>query len=150
MWLSERTAAHTDSEPENAAGALVGTVTIGGEHPAVLLGGEYRTLGVAAPRGVVWRPEAGSQVLVVETGDGERFIAGVVESEGRAEDKSKDKEQPPADGELCLSGKKVSLKLGDEFASSGIIRHKGDVYVTGRVYVTGQMFLNGLPVAVVS
>ena len=144
MWLSERTAAHTDSEPEAAAGALVGTVTIGGEHPAVLLGGEYRTLGVAAPQGVAWQPAAGTQVLVVETGDGERFITGVAQGEGK--DKVK---ESLAEGELRLSGKKVSLKLGDELTSSGVVRHQGNVYVKGSVYVTGGMYLNGKPVAVV-
>ena len=143
MWLSERTAAHTDSAPETAAGALVGTVTIGGEHPAVMLNGEYRTLGVAAPQGVAWRPEAGAQVLVVETGDGERFIAGVVEDKGGDESKSDNDKKTPAAGELRLNGKKVWLKLGDEFSSEGIVRHDGNVYVTG------QMFLNGIPVAVV-
>lgn len=136
MWLSERTAAHTDSESEAAAGALVGTVTIGGEHPAVMLGGEYRTLGVAAPQGVAWRPEVGAQVLVVETGDGERFITGVVEDENK--DKNK---ETPADGELRLNGKRVWLKLGDEFTSEGIVRHKGNLYVTGNIYMNGRLVL---------
>ena len=134
MWLSERTAAHTDSEPENAASALVGTVTIGGEHPAVLLAGEYRTLGVAAPQGVAWRPKAGTQVLVVETGDGERFIAGAVEDDG-------DETESPAEGELRLSGKKAWLKLGEEFASSGIVRHNGNIYVSGNIYMNGRLVL---------
>ena len=136
MWLSERTATHTDSDSEAAAGALVGTVTIGGEHPAVMLGGEYRTLGVAAPQGVAWRPEVGAQVLVVETGDGERFITGVVEDENK--DKNK---ETPADGELRLNGKRVWLKLGDEFTSEGIVRHKGNLYVTGNIYMNGRLVL---------
>ena len=139
MWLSERTAAHTDSESEAAAGALVGTVTIGGEHPAVLLGGEYRTLGVAAPQGVAWQPETGTQALVVETGDGERFIVGVVEGESSAKGKNGSGNEPLAAGELRLNGKKVWLKLGDEFSSSGVVRHNGDVYVTGRIFMNGRL-----------
>ena len=131
MWLSERTAAHTDSEPEAAAGALVGTVTIGGEHPAVLLGGEYRTLGVAAPQGVAWRPEAGTQVLVLETADGERFIAGVVDSGGGSG-------ETPRAGELRLGGRGAWLALGDELRSAGTVRHEGSLFVTGNIYVNGK------------
>ena len=112
MWLSERTAAHTGSEGAGS-GALVGTVTIGGEKSAVLLNGEYRTIPVAAPQGLAWRPRTGTQVLVVETGDGERFIVGTVTEGGGV----------PGDGEL---------------SSAGTLRHTGNVYVTGRLFLNGK------------
>ena len=124
MWLSERTAAHTDSEGASG-GALVGTVTIGGEKCAVLLNGEYRSLGLAAPQGVSWRPGAGTQVLVVETGDGERFIVGAVTEAGEA--------SPGAAGEL---------------RTAGVVRHTGSAYFAGDVYVTGKLYLNGKEVTV--
>ena len=78
MWLSEKAVVR-----ENAgAGAKVGSVTIGGENAAVLLTGECRNLSVLSPQGVTWRPGAGTQVLVLETDDGEKFIVGAVDGGG--------------------------------------------------------------------
>ena len=112
MWLSQRTAAHAGSEGA-AGGALVGTVTIGGEKNAVLLSGEHRAIPVAAPQGLAWQPKTGTQVLVVETGDGERFLIGAVAEGGGI----------PEDGEL---------------SSAGTLRHAGNVYITGRLFLNGK------------
>lgn len=112
MWLSERAGGGAPARLR----AGVGTVTVGGENAAVLLSGEARGLGVAAPTGVHWVPGQAQQALVIETDDGERYILGVVGAEGAA----------PGDGELRLSIGETAITVG----AAGI-------NVTGRLFVNG-------------
>lgn len=130
MWLSEKAASRRGGE---RARAKVGGVTIGGTDAAVLLSGEYRSLGVLSPQGLSWRPAAGAQVLVIETDDGEKFIAGALDGSGLT---------GLQDGEICLRGGGAWLKLG----ADGAISAEGDVHLNGNVYITGRLFLNGTEV----
>ncbi len=111
MWVSQAfaSAAHGD-----AVRADVGPVTIGGENAAVLLSGEARGLHVVSPGGIAWTPETDTQVMVLETGDGERFILGTAQQGGSADE--------------------LTLHCGD--ARVRICRN-------GSVYVEGRLFLNG-------
>lgn len=129
MWLAEKAA----GGGRGGVHAGIGTVTVGGGSPAVLLGGEQRGLGVLAPRGVGWRPEEGSQVLVLETEDGERFVLGEVDGGGSF--------RSLAGGEVCLRCGTAWLKVGN-----GEISAEGDVHLDGDVYITGRLFVNGAPV----
>lgn len=129
MWLSEQAASRAGNG--GGAAARVGSVTIGGKSAAVLLTGEYRGLGVLAPRGVAWRPGTGAQVLVIETDDGERFIAGTVDGENEA-----------ADGELCLGAGSAKLRFGADQK----ICAEGELRLTGDLYLTGRLFLNGVEI----
>lgn len=131
MWLSERAAAG-DGTP--AAHAEVGNVTIGGREAAVMLSGERRNLGVISPQGVTWRPAAGTQVLVMETDDGEMYILGAADGGGCFESLGA--------GEVCLRSGDAWLKLGTD----GTISAEGELHIDGDVYITGRLFLNGVPV----
>ena len=122
MWLSEKAVARAAA----GAGARVGSVTNGGKSAAVLLTGECRNLSVLSPQGVSWRPGAGTQVLVVETDDGEKFIAGAVDGGGSFDSLR--------EGEVCLRGGDGWLKLD----ADGAIRIKGNVYITGRLFLNGK------------
>ncbi len=129
MWLAEQAAGGGRS----GVRAGVGTVTVGGEKPAVLLGGEQRGLGVIAPRGIGWRPAEGAQVLVLETEDGERFVLGEVDGGGAFR---------------SLGSGEVSLRCGANWLKidgSGISA-EGDVHLNGDVYITGRLFVNGVAV----
>ena len=113
MWLSETAAGKGRGNDNVRVG--VGPVTIGGERAAVLLSGEVRDLSVVAPTGVSWTPEADSQVVVLETGDGERMILGTVAETGGAKDA-------------------LTLRCG---AATLRICRNGDVCVEGRLLLNG-------------
>ena len=132
MWLSEQM--RRKAAPASAS-AGVGGVTIGGESAAVLLSGEYRGLKVLSPEGISWQPSLGTQVMVVTTDDGERFILGVAGGAGAA---------PLREGELCLGSGDCWIKLG----ADGVISAEGEIRVKGNVYITGRLFLNGIEVKV--
>lgn len=129
MWLSEQVRRKSGA----GASAGVGGVTIGGESAAVMLSGEYRGLKVLSPEGFHWRPGAGTQVMVLATDDGERFILGAADE---AAPLSLD------EGELCLRSGSGWLKLG----ADGVISAEGEIHVNGDVYITGRLFLNGTEV----
>lgn len=64
MWTSGKGRPLAVQEPE----AELGTVTLGGNPAAVLVGGERRMLPVFSPGGYCWRPAPGDKVLVLKTG----------------------------------------------------------------------------------
>ena len=128
MWLSERAAGRAGG----GVRAEVGTVTVGGRDPAVLLDGESRNLGRISPGGLSWMPAVGDEVLVLETGDGERWILGAADG------------GIPSlrDGEVCLRCGGAWLKLGQD----GSISAEGDLHLNGDVYITGRLYLNGVEI----
>ena len=128
MWLSERAAGHASG----GFRAEAGTVTVGGKDTAVLLDGEYRGLGRISPGGVSWRPAVGDEVLVLETGDGERWILGAADSGFSS----------LQDGEVCLRSGSAWLKLD----RNGSISAEGDWHINGDVYITGRLYLNGVQI----
>jgi len=116
MWISEQTAAKRIS----ASGTKIGRVTIGGEQAAVLAEGESRKIRSVAPAGFLWKPRTGTEVLVLETEEGERFILGeVVPAAGFQ------------NGEILLKCGETMLKIG-----------------SGAVEITGRLLLNGAEVQV--
>lgn len=118
MWISRKFAAAGSGD---AVSALAGPVTIGGEKAAVLLSGEARELHVVAPGGIAWTPEADTQALVLETGDGERFILGTVQQGG-------------SDDELTLRCGGAQLRLC----------RNGSVMVEGRLFLNGAELTAGI------
>ena len=124
MWLSEQ----MRRKGSSGASAGVGGVTIGGESAAVMLSGEYRGLKVLSPEGISWQPSTGTQVMVLTTDDGERFILGAAGGAGGPS---------LSEGELCLKSGNCWLKLG----ADGIISVEGEIQVKGDVYITGRLFL---------
>ena len=131
MWLSEQVRRGSGS----GASAGVGGVTIGGENAAVMLSGEYRGLRVLSPEGLSWRPAAGTQVMVLTTDDGERFILGAADAQDAA---------PLGEGELCLRSGSGWLRLSPD----GAISAEGEIHINGDVYITGRLYLNGEEVKV--
>ena len=129
MWLAECAAGSGGM----GVRAGIGTVTFGGETPAVLLGGEARGLGLLAPRGVGWRPAEGTQVLVLETDDGERFVLGEVDGGGVF--------HSLGSGEVALRCGGNWLKVGKDGISA-----EGELHLDGDVYITGQLYVNGVAV----
>lgn len=129
MWLAEQAAGGGGMRVR----AGVGTVTVGGERPAVLLDGERRELGILAPRGVGWRPAEGTQVLVLETDDGERFVLGEVDGGGVF--------RSLGAGELCLRCGESWLRLDRNGISA-----EGELHLDGDVTITGRLIVNGVVV----
>ena len=74
MWLSRRVM--TDPNPEDPA--TLGTVSIGGQVPAVVTDAEKRRAKVISPGGYCWNPAATDCVLVVKGNE----LAGDVYVEG--------------------------------------------------------------------
>ncbi len=114
MWISERGLGLTAREAQ----AEAGTVTLGGDPAAVLLGGERRLLPVYAPGGYCWRPAPGDRVLVLKAGAEreEPCIVGTVQPETGL-----------APGEVRLSGGSAAVKLG-----------RDGLELTGEIKVNGQ------------
>ena len=121
MWISERLRARGGSSAAEA-----GTATIGGAPAAVETCGEERDLPVYAPAGLVWRPRAGDQVLVLKGGTGgeERYVVAAACRE----------EQDLEPGELAFTAGDSSIRL----------RLDGTIQLRGRVEITGTLFLNGV------
>lgn len=110
MWLAKQQKHETEDPP-----TAVGTVTIGGDTPAVELDSERRDLAVYAPGGYRWRPAPGQKVLVLKA-DGRPCVAGMP-SQGGLE---------PGEVELDSAGG-AKLKLDNS----------GNVSVTGTLVVEG-------------
>lgn len=112
MWLSEMLTRGGERES-----AECGTVTIGGGSAAVLLSGEARNLETACPAGLDWLPEAGQQVVVLHTADGERFIVGALGT-----------------GNADLEGGEVRVYSQ---GASLTIKNNGEIHISGRLFVNG-------------
>ncbi len=119
MWLSKKLREGAES---SEAVADLGITTIGGEKLGAYTRGEVRNLDVCAPKGVIWRPRSGDQVLVLKGGPGgeEGFVVGVKDTSGRN----------IADGELYLYAGGASIHL----------RNDGVVSITGRVIINGEEY----------
>ena len=119
MWISEKL---REGAGNGAAVADLGITTIGGEHMGAFTRGEVRNLDVCTPKGMIWRPSNGDQVLVVKGGpDGEEgFVVGVKDLSGRR----------VAEGELYLYGGGTSIHL----------RNDGVVSITGRLMINGEEY----------
>ena len=111
MWLSEKTAAVRQS----GAAAGMGPVSIGGPSAAVVTEGEHREVRTIAPLGMLWQATEDSDALLLETGDGERFILGCAVP-ARA----------LADGEVLLYCGATELRIA-----------RDGVHVTGRLTLNG-------------
>ena len=118
MWLSRRVM--TDPDPEDPA--TLGTVSIGGQVPAVVTDAEKRRAKVISPGGYCWNPAATDCVLVVK--GNELYLAGMPQNGTRGL-------QP---GEVMLFSRGASVKVMND----GKIHLTGDVYVEGDLYVNGQ------------
>jgi len=131
MWLSEM-AGRSLYEPEPPV--QTGRVSIGGESPAVLTGGETRKIRVLAPGGLSWLPAAGQNVLVLRADDGALYLAGAELPENPG----------IGNGELALSSADGLAKI--TLRSGGSIDISGNLNVRGVVRITGALYLNGLSI----
>lgn len=118
MWLSKRVMLE---RPEDDA-ATLGTVTIGGDAPAVVTDAEKRRAKVISPGGYCWNPAATDCVLVVR--GNELYVAGMPQGGTMGLEP----------GEVLLFSKGASVKVSND----GEITLTGDVYVEGDLYVNGQ------------
>ena len=126
MWISERSVRREPRE----GGVFVGTVTIGGAKPAVLVDGELRETELICP-GPAVLPRAGEEVLVLITGEKDCLVLGGL---GRAA------EPQGLPGELVLtngSGGALWLRGDGTIELSGRILLRGDVAVEGGLTVNG-------------
>lgn len=129
MWLGDRV---SQGGARAAAEAGVGPVTIGGDSAAVQLAGEMRDAKTLAPAGMDWRPARGQQAMLLETGDGERYILGTAcDCRGLSP------------GEVRLRSGGNWLTLGPE----GVFIN-GDMSLYGDVHIYGRLFLNGREIGV--
>lgn len=110
MWLSEQIARTAPS----AATVAEGTVTVGGQTPAVLTDGEERDVRVVSPGGYYWRPAVGSEVLLSRQG-----TAAVL---GRLQERC-----DLLPGEVCIRTGKAAIRL----LPDGSIYLEGDLYLNG-------------------
>ncbi len=114
MWISRQNSLARAAGPA----ADTGTITVSGSALAAYSGGEHRGLALYAPGGILWRPEAGENVLLLRLGnDGQPCVAGALCREyGDLEP-----------GELRLQSKGASICL----------RNDGTIEVTGTIVETG-------------
>ncbi len=119
MWLSEKAAL---GSREGEPGAEIGTVTVGGVRPSVMLGGEKRRLEIVSPGGIYWAPVQGEQVLVTHCGD-EEFVSGVLRTSPE------------------LMPGEVSVRAGTSRVRVFAI---GKIELEGTVDVKGTLLLNGV------
>ena len=119
MWLAENAASGGGA----AETAEIGVVTIGGDRPSVMLGGEKRNVELLVFPGMSWKPAAGEQVLVLRAGE-EYFVCGTPGAESG---------NGLAAGELRLKSRGASVTV----KNSGGIELRGDVNVVGRLLVNG-------------
>ena len=147
MWLSKALAFRQAAEREGTA-ADMGVTTIGGASASVMTRGEQRELAVFAPGGLVWQPQAGDTVLVIQGGSGcqEQCVA--------AADTSAAAPAGMAPGELFLfsqGGASIYLRQDGAIAVRGPLSLEGDLTVkghvslTGRVDINGPLYINGIP-----
>lgn len=118
MWLSKRVM--REENPEDAA--AIGTVTIGGDEPAVLTDAEKRRAKIVSPGGYCWNPAATDCALVFR--GNELYLAGMPQEGTRGL-------QP---GEVLVFSKGAGIRVGND----GTIRLSGDVFIEGDLYVNGQ------------
>lgn len=121
MWLAERAASGIGT----AEAAEIGVVTIGGDKPSVMLGGEKRNVELLAVPGLAWKPAAGEQVLVLRAGE-EYFVCGVPGADGGA----------LAAGEICLRSRGAGVT----------VKNDGSIELQGNVNVGGSLLINGVDV----
>ena len=119
MWLAEKAASGGGA----AETAEIGVVTISGNKPSVMLGGEKRNVELLVFPGLSWKPAAGEQVLVLRAGD-EYFVCGapgVEDGNGLAA------------GEFRLKSRGASVT----------VRNGGGIELRGSVNVAGSLSING-------
>ena len=123
MWLAEKTASGGGA----AEAAEIGVVTIGGDRPSVMLGGEKRNVELLVFPGLSWKPAAGEQVLVLRAGD-EYFVCGA----------------PGAESGNGLAAGEIRLKSR---GASVTVRNSGGIELRGDVNVVGKLSVNGVEVS---
>lgn len=133
MWLSKQVAARMPALDEGAAA----TVSVGGEHPAVVTDGERRQARLFSPGGYCWRPGSGDTVLVV--GGGEPCVGGCEQT----------CPVKLAAGEVYVysNGASIYLKNDGDVLISGRLRLEGALEITGGATIDGGLIVDGAAVA---
>ena len=122
MWLAEKAASGGGA----AETAEIGVVTIGGDRPSVMLGGEKRNVELLVFPGISWKPAAGEQVLVLRAGE-EYFVCGA----------------PGAESGNGLSAGELQLKSR---GASVTVKNDSGIELRGDVNVVGKFFINGVDI----
>ena len=125
MWLSKQAARSDDRAP-----ADMGTVTIGGDSPAVLTDSESRNISVISPGGYIWRPAVGDELLIIKNTDGEKCAVGA--SKAAAYD-----EVLPGEVLIYSKGAHILIKNDGDIEISGNIKVDGSIDAGGGVYSDG-------------
>lgn len=113
MWLGKQVAGQ-----KTGYSSLVdrGTVTQNQEVTGVLLEGERRELQLVSPSGYRWKPAVGQEVLVLQDGQAQQQIVGVMEDNSQI---------TAGDVEIYASGgAKINL-------SGDVLSLSGKIYVNG-------------------
>lgn len=116
MWLSKQ----ISHGAQPAATVAEGTVTVGGQTPAVLTDGEERDVRILSPGGYYWRPAVGGEVLLSRQG-----TPAVL---GRLQERC-----DLLPGEVRIRAGKAGIRLLPD----------GSIYLEGELYLNGEKWEAG-------
>lgn len=132
MWLGQQAARNP---VRSRAGAQTGDVTIEGERAAVMLDSEKRQIPTALPGGYFWKPQQEQEALVLRSGDGLRYVVGLL-----GEEEKHDLDIKPGEVAILSQGGVIFLleeeiRIRTEECSVSI--KDGSVSISGRLFVNG-------------
>lgn len=131
MWISKKTIERGESRTR---GCAVGTVTIGGNRPCVLIEGETRNAELVSCGGGLYLPRVGDEVLVGRTVDGESLVLGKISNAAH---------NSWSEGEVYITsgnGSTICVKKTGEIEISGTVRLSGNTYINGNLFINGQAY----------
>lgn len=123
MWLSKKAAVLNEQDSSQ-----IGKVTIAGSDLGIYAGSERRRVRLFSPKGFVWKPERGQELLVMELKDGTAAALGAAV------------DTPPG---MSAGEVYIKSKGGAEIR----LKNDGGVTISGDVNVEGSFSINGVPVA---
>ena len=122
MWLSERRNYKEENGVKNAV------TTISGETTAAMTDGELRNIIVVAPGGYGWKPDVGTEILIMKS-DGQKVAAAAMDDPPV--------ELSPGEAAIYSKGAVIHIKNSGEIEISGSIKLSGKIDAAGGVYSNG-------------
>lgn len=130
MWISKKAIERGENL---SGGCAVGSVTIGGKTPCVLMEGEIRNAELVACGGGLYLPKVGDEVVVGRTADGENLILGRISNSLNN----------AGEGEVYITteyGGTIRITKNGEIELAGTVRLTGTTYISGDLIINGQAY----------